>query len=139
VVIYLFDKSALARVGRSTIVDDELERLALQGRLATCAIVDLEIGYSARSLREYDSVAKDRRDLYLDLSVTRQVTHRALHVQRELVRRGKHRGPGASDLLVAACAEVHGAVVVHYDADFDSIASVTKQPCRWIVSRGSVD
>lgn len=138
-VTYLFDKSALARVNRSTIVADAFEGLALEGRLATCAVVDLEIGFSARTLREFDSVFQDRRGLYQELFLTREVTRRALAVQRELVRRGKHRGPGASDLLVAACAEIHDAVVVHYDADFDTIAAVTKQAVRWVVPRGSVD
>jgi predicted nucleic acid-binding protein len=139
VVTYLFDKSALARVGRSTAIDDAFESFALTGRLATCAVVDLEIGFSTRTLREFDSVFADRRTLYHDLALTREVTQRALDVQRELVRRGKHRGPGASDLLVAACAEVHGAVVVHYDKDFDTIASVTKQSVQWIIPRGSAE
>jgi hypothetical protein len=59
-------------------------------------------------------------------------------VQRELVRRGQHRGSGVPDLLIAATAEVHGAVVVHYDRDFDTIAAMTGQPVEWIVSAGSV-
>ena len=28
--------------------------------------------------------------------------------------------------------------VLHYDADFDAIAQVTGQPCRWVVPAGSV-
>ena len=135
---YLFDKSALARVGQSDEVDEAFEAMALKGRLATCAIVDLEIGFSARSLMEFDSVAADRRALYQELAITPAITRRAHAVQRELVRRGKHRGPGASDLLIAACAEAHGAVVIHYDKDFDTIAAVTKQKVAWLVRPGSV-
>ena len=48
--LYLLDKSALARVGRQPVVAAALERLDEQGVLATTAIVDLEIGYSARTL-----------------------------------------------------------------------------------------
>jgi hypothetical protein len=29
--------------------------------------------------------------------------------------------------------------MLHYDADFDLIASVTGQPCEWVVPPGSVD
>jgi len=57
--------------------------------------------------------------------LTRVVTDRARWVQRELVRAGHHRGPGVPDLLIAATAEIYGAVVVHYDHDFDTIAVVT--------------
>jgi hypothetical protein len=28
--------------------------------------------------------------------------------------------------------------VLHYDSDFDRIASITNQPTRWIVPRGTV-
>jgi hypothetical protein len=36
-------------------------------------------------------------------------------------------------------AEHHGAVVLHYDADFEHIAATTGQPHAWIVPRGSID
>lgn len=136
--LYLPDKSALARVARQPTVQAALERLDDLGVLATTAIIDLEIGYSARNLAEFDSVAVDRAALYQELPMTRAVTDRARSVQRELVRLGQHRGPGVSDLLIAATAEVYGAVVVHYDRDFDTIAAVTGQPVEWIVPAGSV-
>ena len=94
--------------------------------------------YSARNLVEFDSVASDRAALYQELPISHAVTDRARHVQRELVRLGQHRGPGVSDLLISAAAELHGAVVVHYDRDFDTIAAITGQPVEWIVPAGSV-
>lgn len=42
------------------------------------------------------------------------------------------------DLLIAACAEAAGLTVLHYDADYDRIASLTNQPVQWVVPRGSV-
>lgn len=136
--LYLLDKSALARVALQPTVQAALERLDDIGVLATTAVIDLEIGYSARNLAEFDSVATDRADLYQELALTRAVTDRARNVQRELVRRGQHRGPGVPDLLIAATGEVYGAVVVHYDRDFDTIAAITGQPVEWIVPPGSV-
>jgi hypothetical protein len=43
-----------------------------------------------------------------------------------------------ADLLVAAAAESAGVGLVHYDEDFEVIASITKQPARWIARRGSL-
>jgi predicted nucleic acid-binding protein len=40
--------------------------------------------------------------------------------------------------LIAACAEAHGAVVIHYDKDFDTIAAVTTQRVGWLVPQVSV-
>ncbi len=40
---------------------------------------------------------------------------------------------------MAAAAEDHRLAVVHYDADFDLIASVTGQRCQWIVPAASTD
>jgi predicted nucleic acid-binding protein len=35
-------------------------------------------------------------------------------------------------------AEHHGAVVLHYDADFEHIAAVTGQPHTWVAPRGGL-
>jgi predicted nucleic acid-binding protein len=136
--LYLVDKSALARVARHPAVQAALEHLDDVGVLVTSPVIELEIGYSARNLAEFESVDADRRGLYQELPLTRVVTDRARQVQRELVRNGQHRGPGIPDLLIAATAEVHDAIVVHYDHDFDVIAAVTGQPTAWIVPAGSV-
>ena len=60
---------------------------------------------------------------------------------REVHRALAARGPGYQrsvripDLLIAAVAERHGVGVLHYDEDYDRIASVTGQPTRWVCSR----
>jgi len=43
------------------------------------------------------------------------------------------------DLLTAAIAEHHGAVVLHYDRDFDHLSAVTGQQTRWIVPAGDAE
>jgi predicted nucleic acid-binding protein len=42
------------------------------------------------------------------------------------------------DLLTAAVAAHHGAVILHYDADFERIAATTSQPHVWIAPRGTL-
>jgi len=42
------------------------------------------------------------------------------------------------DLLIASAAELSGATVWHYNADYDRIAGVTGQPVEWIAPSGSL-
>jgi serine/threonine protein kinase len=53
--------------------------------------------------------------------------------------RSRARARGIPDLLVAAAAEERDLTVVHDDAAFDLIASVTGQRCSRIVPAGSAD
>ncbi|GAA2008776.1 hypothetical protein GCM10009799_40630 [Nocardiopsis rhodophaea] len=62
---------------------------------------------------------------------------RAMDVQHALARKGHHRR-ALPDLIIAATAEEHGAVVVHYDKDYDLISEVTGQETRWVVPAGSL-
>lgn len=43
------------------------------------------------------------------------------------------------DLMLAATAEAHGLIVLHYDADFVQVAEVTGQPVRWLAEPGAID
>lgn len=133
---YLSDKSALARASRPS-VHRRLEEV-LGEDVLTCPIVDLEILYSVGTAAEYELWRADRRVGYPNVPLTPSVGERALEVQRALARQGQHRGVSIPDLLIAACAEAHGATVLHYDADYERIAAVTGQPVEWVVPRGSV-
>jgi predicted nucleic acid-binding protein len=59
-------------------------------------------------------------------------------VQAQLAIGSQHRSVSLPDLMVAARAEHHHLTVLNYDGDFDRIASITNQPTRWIVPRGTV-
>ena len=67
----------------------------------------------------------------------RSAFRRTIDVQGLLELRGHHRVP-IPDLIVAAAAEQAGAVLLHYDADFDRIVAVTGQEMEWVAPRGSV-
>ncbi|MFI6596435.1 PIN domain nuclease [Nonomuraea sp. NPDC050536] len=136
-VIYLIDKSALARMPHPA-VGRALEPLMLDKVLATCVVTNLEVLYSARDLKGYERDAYHLREDFRYLPLDPEVEARALDVQAMLVRKSHHRGVCAADLMIAACAEVHGATVLHYDRDFDVISEVTGQPSLWVVPPGSV-
>lgn len=136
--LFLIDKSALVRAERNQ--DGRRAFIALddEGSLATCDVIDLEVGYSARNFPEYERIWAARESAYVTLPITPTVCRRARQVQRQLAEHGQHRGAGVPDLLIAACAELHQATVVHYDADFDAVAAITGQPMRWLVPRGTI-
>jgi predicted nucleic acid-binding protein len=134
---YLADKSALARRQSRAEVRETLDPLLLEGKVATCGIVDLEMLYSATSPSTYKALADALRGMPR-VALDEVAVERALAVQGKLAQRSQHRAVPLPDLLIAACAENAGLTVLHYDADFDRIAELTKQPVQWIVPRGSV-
>ncbi len=133
---YLVDKSALSRMSRPS-VQLRLAPIIEEGLAASCAIVELEVLYSARSHADLSRTRRRRGLAYEQVPVTEDALQRALQVQSELARTGHHRVP-IPDLIIAAVAEIKGLTVLHYDADYDRIATVTGQDTDWIVPRGSV-
>ena len=134
---FLADKSALARRQTRAEVREALDPLLLEGEVATCGIIDLEMLYSASSRSNYRATAKALEGMPrapLDEGCVR----RALEVQAMLAERSQHRAVPLPDLLVAACAERAGLTVLHYDADFERISKLTGQRAQWVVPRGSV-
>jgi predicted nucleic acid-binding protein len=135
--LYSIDTSAHARVNnpavRKVIAGPITDRAA-----ATCVTVDLEAGYSGRNVDDVRSIAERRHGLYVVLPISEAIAERARDVQVRMAARGDHRAAGVIDLLTAAVAEHHGAVVLHYDADFEHVAAITGQPHAWIIPRGTV-
>ena len=135
---HLPDTSVLARLGKPAVAK-RLAPMLRADQLATCPIVALEMGYTARSGRDYDRLLGNLRAAYPWVAVTEGAFERALDVQRALAQRGKHRAAKLPDLLIAAAAERAGLTVLHYDRDYEVIAGVTGQPVDWVVPAGEAD
>ena len=133
---YLIDKSALARMTHES-VKQRLAPIIGAGEAATCAIVDLEVLFSARNHDKHVKIRRRRELAYERVPLAEDVFARAVDVQAELARSGRHRVPIA-DLLIAAASESASLTILHYDSDFDTIVSVTGQSAQWVVPRGSV-
>jgi len=133
---YLIDKSALARMHHES-VRGRLAPIIEAGEAATCAIIDLEVLYSARNHEELAKIRSRRALAYERVPITEDVFERAIEVQAELARSGRHRLP-IPDLLIAAASESASLTLLHYDSDFDTIATVTSQSAEWVVPRGSI-
>jgi predicted nucleic acid-binding protein len=108
------------------------------GVVATCGVIEFEMGWATRSSAEFDQLRIDRDIGYEWLSTHDQDWRRALDVQAALWRGGRMRAVGFPDLLVAAVAERERVILLHYDGDYDLIAQVTGQPVQWVVPRGTI-
>jgi predicted nucleic acid-binding protein len=115
-----------------------LAPLVEHGLIATCGITELVVLFSARGRADCDQVAADRRHAYEWLPTEDGDLRRALSVQAELTARGQLGAVSLADLIIAAVAERHRVCVLHYDADYERVATITGQPTRWVVPEGSV-
>lgn len=135
---HLVDNSAIGRAHKPQVAA-ALESKVLDGRLASCSITDLEQLFSARNGKEHRARRADIELQYVRVPVDQATFDRAIEVQGLLADKGHHRAASIPDLVVAAAAEHAGLTVLHYDADFELIASVTGQPTEWVVPRGAID
>jgi predicted nucleic acid-binding protein len=135
---FIADKSAWTRAGDGDVRDEWATALA-NSQILTCPIVDLEILFSARAGEDFDRWASDLAGLR-NVPVTRSVTNAAQQALRELayVHPGYQRSVALPDLLIAACAQDAAVGVLHYDEDFDRLATVLDFESRWIAPRGSL-
>lgn len=122
----------------SPIVADRVAPILATGLAATCAPLDAEDLYSARSAEEYEARRFDRRHGYEYVATDDEHWRAALDAQRDLARVGRHRAVGMNDLLVSVLAARHRLTVLHYDVDYEVAATVIDFEQRWIVPRGSL-
>ena len=109
--LILLDKSAWVRGGAE---------LLEYGKLCMCAITRMEILYSARSAEDYATLQGDLA-AYRDLRIDAATVSAVESAQRELAAAGQHR-VSLPDLIIGACAQQHGADVLHVDRHFDVLA-----------------
>ncbi len=138
----LLDNSAWARLDLAALAQDRRAQIASMfedGEIAVCAPFLLEAGWSARGAADHAELLADLLQLPR-LRIDAQVEDAALDAQRELARRGHHRSASPSDLLIAACAHVNGAGVLHYDRDYDVLGELTGLvfDSQWLAPAGSL-
>ena len=111
----------------------------LSGGLATCAMVRLELLWSARDAAHV-ALLRSRLDALREAPMGERVWRRATDVLELLADRGPlhHRQVALPDLLIAAAAELAELPILHYDRDFETIAAVTGQPVEAIAPLGSL-
>lgn len=103
-------------------VRGRVEAALKAGEACWCPIVQLELWNGARGDRE-KRVLREFAVVLPLLSIDEHVWDAAY----ELARRARTRGVtvSATDVLIAACAQVHGAAVESADSDFERLRRVT--------------
>jgi predicted nucleic acid-binding protein len=111
----------------------------VDGQIATCDMVRLELLYSARNGTEFVALSSEL-DALPNSPIEVDQWKRALEVYEELAQQGgmHHRAVRHPDLLIAAAAEGAAIPVLHYDEDYERIASITGQEVRWLAPRGTL-
>ena len=117
----------------------EFDTALVDGELATCDMVRLELLYSARNADELAEI-RDELAALPDCPIGEAQWERALWVYEQLSAQGgaHQRSVKHADLLIAAAAEAAGVAVLHYDEDYDRIAGVTGQATRRLAAKGSL-
>lgn len=135
----LADSSAWFASRRDPGVRVEFDELVARGHVASCDAVKMELLHTARNGPEF-SARRTQLGLLPHCPIGPREWVRALDVYEVLAHQGglHHRRVKHFDLLIAAAAESAGLALLHYDADFETIAAVTGQPTRWLAPRGSL-
>ncbi len=122
---WLVDNSVLQRYARSrAVVAAVRARLDHGDVLCSTPVTVLEAGYSARSADDHSRLLEGLLGAYEPLPLTPESGEIAIALQRALWDAGSGRGAGARDLLTAGTAIASDSAVLHYDADFELLASV---------------
>jgi predicted nucleic acid-binding protein len=140
--VLLLDNSAWARLESASLPDARGASIAdmiENGEIAVCTPFLLEAGWSARSATHHDELLGDLLQLP-QLGIGADVEQAALAAQRDLAHRGHHRSASPSDLLIAACAHINGAGVLHYDRDYDVLVELTGLAfeSEWLAPAGTL-
>jgi predicted nucleic acid-binding protein len=110
------------------------------GDLIGCPVVTLELLFSARDAEDVERVAAAMAALR-QAPVTRTAADAAIAGIRELAARGSAgaRRVPLPDALIAAAAAERGFGVLHYDHDFDRLATVLGFTSQWVAPAGSLN
>jgi predicted nucleic acid-binding protein len=137
---YLIDNSVWARLAAHPEVAAALKAkldLIRPDNALICSPIVLEVGFSARSGPEHSIVMRNL-EAFPECSAHPEAAD-ALLIQNTLWNHGLLRAAGAMDTLIAAYAIKNRATLLHYDRDFEHIASVMGDfRHEWIVPRGTL-
>ncbi|WP_406233583.1 PIN domain nuclease [Nocardia sp. NBC_01009] len=134
---YLVDKSALARLHLPS-VRDVLVPLMDRALVHMCGVTELEMLYSARNSDDRARIKAILHESLEWVDTPEDLWGMTSDLQSLLTERAQHRSASIADLVVAVTAQAQGLTVLHYDNDFDTIASHTAQPTLWVVPAGTV-
>jgi predicted nucleic acid-binding protein len=124
-VTYLVDTSALVRIVRRQ-ADPHWDEAVRAGHLALCEPVLTET-LTIADAKSCDRVEAELRAAYPWVPVVDDVWTVVASVRRELAMHSQHHGLSVADHLVVATAIRLKLVVLHADADFETVGRIVPQ------------
>ena len=110
----------MLRVDGDPAVRERVEALLRSGAACWCPVVRLELWNGARGDRD-KKVIRDFERLLPELPITDGVWNAAYALAKKARKAGVTTP--AADLVIAACAEQHDALLEHSDSDFERLLS----------------
>jgi predicted nucleic acid-binding protein len=119
---YLIDTSALVRIIRRQ-ADPRWYECVARGLIALCEPVLLET-LTGVDAKNFNRVRDDLREACPWVGTSDDAWPTAMAVQEDLARTSQHQGLSVADHLVVATAIKARLVLLHEDADFETVAKV---------------
>ena len=126
-----------ARDRRYPALADWFNDEARSGRVLVCDLVVMELVRLAPNEARARELA-ERLNAFEALAMPSSLWSRTREVQLALAANGDHRRVPPADLVIAATAELADVPLVHYDRDYERIATVSKQCHSWFVPDGTL-
>ena len=110
----------------------------VDGELATCDMVRLELLYSARNADEFAEIREELAALPTARSARSSGSARCGSTSNSAPRRRPPALGQASRPADRRGGRSGRSRGLHYDEDYDRIAEITGQPTRWLAPKGSL-
>jgi predicted nucleic acid-binding protein len=122
---YLADTSTVIRLRRGRDIAPPWVDMVQAGLVGVCPAVEAELLRAVASGSDRDQLRQMLRGLFAWHPMPDSAWRFVERTQDDLINVGRHKGPSVVDLLVAATAQAWDLTVLHVDADFETVASVT--------------
>jgi predicted nucleic acid-binding protein len=122
---YLADTSMIIRLRHGQPLAPRWIDAVQAGLVGICPAVEAELIRAVASKADRDQLRQTLHGLFAWHPMPDRVWRFVEHTQDGLVNVGRHNGPSVVDLLVAGTAQAWNLTVLHVDADFETIATVT--------------
>jgi predicted nucleic acid-binding protein len=139
------DRPALFDTGAWTWVRDRrfpelatwFNAAAEAGLVLVCDLVILELTRLAPNEGRAREIA-DRLSAFEAIPMSNALWSQARRTQLALAANGDHRRVPPADLLLASAAEDAGVALVHYDRDYERIATASALRHQWLAPDGAL-
>jgi predicted nucleic acid-binding protein len=107
------------------------------GLVLVCDLVILELTRLAPNEERAREIA-DRLSAFEAIPMSNALWSQARRTQLALAANGDHRRVPPADLLLASAAEEAGVALVHYDRDYQRIATTSALRHQWLAPDGAL-